>query len=45
MRVPKHVLTLAVGVLIGGVAVAGATVAVDAGAAGSGTTYYACLSH
>ena len=45
MRVPKHVLTLAVGVPIGGVAVAGATVAVDAGAAGSGTTYYACLSH
>ena len=45
MRLPKHVLTLACGVLIGGVAVAGVTVAVEAGAAGPGTTYYACLSH
>ena len=47
MRVPRHLVTLAVGILAGGIVAVGATVAVEAGAGGSSVTaptWYGCLS-
>ena len=38
MRVPKHLVTLAVGVLVGGIVAVGATAAVNASATASSVT-------
>lgn len=43
-KIPRSVVLVAAGVLAGGIMAAGATVAIEAGATGTSTTYYACLS-
>jgi len=44
MKVPKHLVTLVVGILAGGIVAVGATAAVEASASGTNVTYYGCLS-
>ncbi len=44
MRVPKHLVTLVAGILVGGIVAVSAAAAVEASASTTDTTYYACLS-
>jgi len=44
MKVPKHLVTLVVGIVAGGIVAVGATAAVEASATGPTTTYYGCVS-
>ena len=43
-KLPRGIVLLAVGVLAGATLATGATVAIEAGASGTSTNYYACLS-
>lgn len=43
-KIPRSIVLVAVGVIAGAIIATGTTVAIEAGATGASTTYYACLS-
>ena len=43
-KIPRSAVLVAVGVIAGAIIATGTTVAIEAGATGTTTTYYACLS-